>query len=56
MGNAPAEGRFALGALRVQVNPLAVLGGISKFLDAILRDHEPVGRREFASFELFQGT
>ena len=55
MGDAAAEGRFALGALRVQVNPLAVVGGVGKFLDAILRDHEPIGRREFAPFKLFQG-
>ena len=54
MGNAAAEGRFALGAFGVQVNPLAVLGGIGKFLDAILRDHEPVCHGEFAAFELFQ--
>jgi len=39
MGNGAAEGRFALGALRVHMNPLAVLGGVGKFQDAILRDH-----------------
>src|ERR1019366_4572674 len=54
MGNAAAEGRFAPGALRVEVNPLAVLGGVGKFLDAILREDEPVCRGEFASFPLFQ--
>jgi len=54
MGYGAAEGRFALGALRVQVNPLAVLGGVGKFLDTILRDDEPGCRGEFASFALFQ--
>jgi len=54
MGNGAAEGRFAPGTIRVQVNPLAVLGGVGKFLDTILRDDEPVRRGEFASFELFQ--
>jgi len=55
MGNGAAEGRFALGALRVHMNPLAVLGGVGKFQDAILRDHKPLGCGEIASFELFQG-
>jgi len=54
MGNAAAVGRFAPGAFRIQVNPLAVLGGVGKFLDTILREDEPVGRGEFASFALFQ--
>lgn len=54
VGNGTAIGRFALGAFRVKVNPLAVLGGVGKFLDAILGDDEPVGRREFASFALLQ--
>src|ERR1019366_8571839 len=56
MGNGAAEGRFALGAFRVDVNPLAVLGGVGKFLDTILRDGEPGRRGEFASFPLFQRT
>ena len=51
----PPKGDSLLGALRVQVNPLAVFGGVGKFLDAILRDHEPIGRGEFAPLELFQG-
>jgi hypothetical protein len=54
VGNGAAEGRVALGAFRVKVNPLAVLGGVGKFLDTILGDDEPVGRGEFASFALFQ--
>ena len=52
--NGGTERRFAFSALRVQVNPLAVFGGVSKFLDAILGDDEPIGRGEFAAFELFQ--
>ena len=55
MGNAAVEGRFVLRSLRVQVNSLAVLGRVGKFLDAILRDDEPICRWEFASFTLFQG-
>jgi hypothetical protein len=54
MSNCAAEGRFALSALGIQMNPLVVLGGIGKFLDAILRDDEPICRGEFASFELLQ--
>jgi len=54
MSNAAAEGRFALSALRVQVNPLTVLSGVGKFLDTVLRDDEPVSWGEFASFALFQ--
>jgi hypothetical protein len=49
-----SERRFTLSAPGVQVNPLAVLGGIGEFLDAFLRDDEPVCGREFASFELLQ--
>jgi hypothetical protein len=56
MSNGAPEGRFALGAFRVKVNPLAVLGGVGKFLDAILGNDEPVGRREFASFALLLGV
>ena len=54
VSNGAPEGRFALGAFRIDVNPLAVLGGIGKFLNAILRDDEPVARGEFAAFRLFQ--
>jgi hypothetical protein len=54
MSDGAAEERFTLGTFRVQVNPLAVLGGVGKFLDTILGDDEPVCRGEFASFELLQ--
>jgi len=54
VSNGPAEGRFALGALRVEMNPLLVPGGVGKFLNTILRDHEPIRNRKFASFELLQ--
>ena len=56
MGNAAAEGRFAMSPLRVQVNPLTVLSGFGECLDSILRYDEPVCRGEFASFALFQIT
>jgi hypothetical protein len=52
MGNAAAVRRFALGACRVHVNPLAVLGGVGKFLDTILRDDEPAGGGKFVSVRL----
>jgi len=54
VGNGAAEGRFAPRAVRVQVNPLMVLGGVGKFLDTILRDDKPVCRGQFATFPLFQ--
>jgi hypothetical protein len=56
MGDSPAEGRFTLGALRVKVNPLAVLGDIGKSLNTILRDREPLGRGKFSSLQLLQRT
>ncbi len=54
MGNGGPERRFALSALWVQVNPLAILAGLGKFLDAVLGDNKPACRVKFASFELFQ--
>lgn len=54
VGDGAPEGRFTLGARRVQMNPLPVLSSVGKSLNAILRDYEPICRGKFASFVLFQ--
>ena len=54
MSDGAAEGSFASGAHGVEMNPLAILGGVGKFLDAILRDDKPIGRGKFAPFAGFQ--
>jgi hypothetical protein len=49
-----SERRFGFGLFGVEMNPLSVLGGVSEFLNAILRYDKPVGCREFASSKLCQ--
>jgi hypothetical protein len=55
VSNGTAEWRFALRTLRVEMNPLVILGGLGKLADACLSDNEPIGRGKFASFAEFQG-
>ena len=45
------ERRFTAGALNVNVDPLMVERGISKLLDALLRDVEPVSNGDFLADE-----
>ncbi len=52
-----AGGRV-FGAFEIDVNELVIVGAVGEFVDAILVDGEPLGRRElFADpgFELFEG-
>ncbi len=54
MGHGCAEGRFALGALAVKVNPLAVFGGLRKLTYAILGHFQPIGHADLPARKLFE--
>ena len=43
MGDGAAEGAFASGALRVEVNPLLIAGAMGELIDARLVEKDPRG-------------
>ena len=58
MRDRPAE-RAAGRTLRIDVDPLMVIGGVREQIDALLCDLQPIGRTELAalgSYELVQPT
>ena len=56
VGDGGGVGRFPLGAIGIEVDPLAVFGGFGKLADALLGDFEPIGGGDFASHEIVQGV
>ena len=48
-----AEGRLTRRSLRVDVYPLPIFGRVGELLDAVLGQHQPIRRGQFASFEFF---
>jgi hypothetical protein len=50
------ERRFAMRALDLNVNPLVVERSISKLLDALLGNVEPVGDGDLLADEVFEGV
>ena len=55
VSNGSSKRRFTAGALNVNVDPLMVERGISKLLDAFLRDVEPVSNGNFLADQVFEG-
>lgn len=55
VSNRTPERRFALGTLRVEMNPLVIRSSVSKSLDPVLRDDKPIGGGKFASFTPLEG-
>src|ERR1700676_1412810 len=46
--------RFTPGAFGINMNPLTVFGRLGKLPNAVLRNEEPIGRGDFAAYEIFQ--
>ncbi len=53
MRDGAAEGRLTRRSLRVDVYPLPVFGSVGELLDAVLGQHQPIRRGQFAAFEFF---
>jgi hypothetical protein len=54
VSNGGAVWRLTRGPFRIKVNPLPVFGRVGEFLDAFLRQNEPLRRGQFTAFEFFQ--
>ena len=54
MSNRCLKRGFSLGAFAIDVNPLAVLGSLRKFVDSLLRNRQPIAHANFFSNKLFQ--
>ena len=55
VGDGGAIGRFPLGAIGIEMDPLAIFGGFGELADAVLGDFKPIGDADFAAYEIFQG-